>query len=49
VINGMIHSQYELDQIIKWLLREIKVNKEVGRVDIVDKFARRSEELAEFE
>jgi hypothetical protein len=30
VLRGEIRSQYELDQIIKWLSKEIKVNSEIG-------------------
>jgi len=41
VISGVIRSQYELDQVIKWLLKEIKVNKNVDRVDIMAKLSKR--------
>lgn len=43
-MEGTIRSQYELDQIGRWLIREIKVNKDIGKEDIVAKLSRRDEE-----
>lgn len=47
VVDNSIRSQYELDQVIKWLIREIKVNKEAGREHIVGKLSKRNEEPIE--
>lgn len=43
IIDGGIRNQYELDQVVKWLNREIKVNKDITKQDIERKLARRNE------
>lgn len=43
IIDGDIRNQYELDQVVKWLNREIKVNKDITKQEIERKLARRSE------
>ena len=49
IIDGSIRSQYELDQLAKWLTREVKINRAVGLNDITAKLARREEEAVEFQ
>lgn len=44
IIDGFIRNQYELDQAVKWLNKEIKINKDISKQEIEQKFARRNEE-----
>jgi hypothetical protein len=49
IIDGNIRNQYELDQVVKWLNKEIKINKDITKQEIERKFSRRNEEEKEFE
>jgi hypothetical protein len=48
IIDGCIRNQYELDQVTKWLNKEIKINKDIAKDEIERKLSRRVDEEKEF-